>query len=157
MSEGEGETWSFSARSDAAGQYELRFYPQAHVSFQVRVASGSTLAAGDDSITFPNPTSVNLDLFLTEDGLGLSGAGLGELLAPETIPGAEYVGVLVGLANAAGPLPVAVTWPDQTARSASTRASDGSFPSTELLRAKLCPPRSCRRTSTRTFRVTFTR
>lgn len=113
VSDDEGETWALSNQTGADGRYQLRFYPvTGGADFTIRIAYGDDVATSDDQVTFQPETSSQVDLVLQKDHGMVMGTGDGGKFMVKAVPGAEYVGYLVGIAVDAKPLPATLTWPD---------------------------------------------
>ena len=112
VSDDEGETWAVSGQTVDDGVYSLRFYPQADAEISVRISLGSDLLTSAAPVAFAANTSAHLDLVaMTSDGM-VMGTGSEGAFAVEDIPGAEYVGYLVGIAVDDVPVVGVTTWPD---------------------------------------------
>jgi hypothetical protein len=110
----EGETWALSNETGNDGAYQLRFFPDsAESDYIVRIAYGEQSAENDEGLTLEAGTSSKLDLVLHTDMAMVMGTGPNGAFAPEAIPGAEYVGYLVGLAVNDAPITATFTWPDE--------------------------------------------
>jgi hypothetical protein len=115
VSDDEGETWAVSNETGDDGRYQLRFFPQGDAAtFTVRVAYGNEVAASESEITFASEASTELDLVLDESMGMVMGTGANGAFEQTTVPGAEYVGYLVGLAVGETPVESTITWPDDT-------------------------------------------
>lgn len=111
-----GEQGALSTVTDETGHYLLRFFPQSDDRYKVRVGYGPNLYTSANPITFVEAKSAEMDLVLSAAGTTLKGTGPGGALAPKEVPGAEYIGTMTGVANAQGPVPADVTWPDAKGR-----------------------------------------
>ncbi len=112
VSDDEGETWAVSGQTVDDGVYSLRFYPQADTEVSVRVSIGSDLLESAAPVGFAAATSAHLDVVaMMSDGM-VAGTGPDGAFDVEPIPGAEYVGYLVGIAVDDVPVAGVTTWPD---------------------------------------------
>jgi len=112
VSDDEGETWAVSGQTVDDGVYSLRFYPQADSEVSIRISIGSDLLASAAPVSFAASTSAYLDVVaMTSDGT-VAGTGADGAFDVEPIPGAEYVGYLVGIAIDDVPVAGVTTWPD---------------------------------------------
>ena len=112
ISDDEGETWAVSGQTGDDGAYTLRFYPGSGAAYSVRVSTGATLLESAESVPFGGDTSARLDLVaMTSMGM-VTGTGPDGGFDVTDVPGAEYVGYLVGVAVDDVPLDAALTWPD---------------------------------------------
>jgi len=112
VSDDEGETWAVSGQTVDDGVYSLRFYPLEDGEISVRISLGSDLLSSAAPIGFAANTSAHLDLVaMTSDGM-VMGTGPDGAFAVEPIPGAEYVGYLVGIAVDDVPVTGVTTWPN---------------------------------------------
>jgi hypothetical protein len=114
VSDDEGETWAVSNETGDDGKYQLRFFPQGDgATFTVRIAYGGDVAASEEEVTFASESSTEMDLVLDESMAMVMGTGTNGAFEQTTVPGAEYVGYLVGLAIGDTPVPSTITWPDE--------------------------------------------
>ena len=112
ISDDEGETWAVSGATGDDGAYTLRFYPGAGAAYSVRVSTGATLLESAESVPFGGDTSAQLDLIaMTSMGM-VTGTAADGGFDVTPMPGAEYVGYLVGIAAGDTPVAAALTWPD---------------------------------------------
>lgn len=114
VSDDEGETWALSTTTGPDGVYALSYFPLPDSPYEVRIALGPDLAVSDEEVQFPPETSARLDVVLDATALRVLGTTEDGSLQPESVPGAEYSGYLVGLAVGDRPVTAALTWPDAT-------------------------------------------
>ena len=113
----EGETWALSNETGEDGVYQLRFFPDAAESgFTARIAYGAKSADSEAELSFQPETSSQLALVLDTANNVVIGTGPNGAFKPEAMPGAEYVGYLVGLAVDDAPIDAMITWPDEMGR-----------------------------------------
>lgn len=111
-----GESSAISNLTDKTGQYQMRFFPDPDNDYAVRTGYGTELYASPETIHFTPGASVTMDLVLPKTGTVLQGTGKNGKLAPKEVPGAEYIGTMIGVASAQGLLAATVTWPDDRGR-----------------------------------------
>lgn len=116
VSDDEGETWSLSTRTDETGEYLLRFFPTEDNAFTVRLAHGAALYASAQPVHFLPLTSSSLEIPLPDQGTELRGEAPDGALIANQIGGAEYVGIMIGLASGGEPVAAQLTWPDESGR-----------------------------------------
>lgn len=113
VSDDEGETWAVSPPTVADGNYRLRFFPTANTDFYVRVTFGPTFLESAKALSFQTNTSAHLDLVAAASRGTVNGTGEGGAFDITQVPGAEYIGQIVGLAVDDQPLDAGTTWPDE--------------------------------------------
>ena len=113
VSDDQGETWAVSPPTVADGNYRLRFFPTADTDFYVRVTFGQTFLESVKALSFQTDTSAQLDLVAAASRGTVVGTGDGDAFDITQVPGAEYIGQIVGLAVDDLPLDAGLTWPDE--------------------------------------------
>ncbi|MGI8405802.1 MAG: carboxypeptidase-like regulatory domain-containing protein [Thermomicrobiales bacterium] len=113
ISDDEGETWALSGATGDDGVYTIRFFPDGNTSFSLRVAVGDNLLRSDTSVTFAAASSARVDLVTDAAKAQLRGVNADGSFAVQRVPGAEWIGYLVGLAEGDVPVSAALTWPDE--------------------------------------------
>ncbi len=112
ISDDEGETWAVSGASGDDGRYSLRFFPTGGGEYNIRVSIGEGFYESGSAVSFGAGGSAQLDVVADPMQGMVMGTGAGGAFEVTDIPGAEYVGYLVGVASGDTPVDAGLTWPD---------------------------------------------
>lgn len=112
VSDDEGETWAVSGETGTDGRYSLRFFPPAGAELNIRISSAADYFESDGAVPFRTNTSAQLDVVEDRTHGMVMGNGPDGAFEVVDIPGAEYVGFLVGVAIDDTPINASLTWPD---------------------------------------------